>query len=144
MIKIFIDSSVIIAALISKTGASREVLIFRESSFFEGWISTKVIDEVTKVIERKSLILENDLKEILNVANLKVVKKLDPFLLLETSKWIKDKNDAHILAAAKQADVDIILTLDIRHFIKDLEVSKKSGLKIMTPGEFIKGFIKIQ
>lgn len=142
MIKVFFDSSVIVAALISKEGASRKILTFCEAGFLEGWVSEPLVTEVSGVIRRKFLQMEGEFQEILHISKLKVVKKIKPSALLKARGWIADPDDVHVLAAAKQADVDVLLTLDLRHFIKDVAVAKKSGMKILTPGEFMKGFIK--
>ena len=142
MIKIFIDSSVLIAGLISDEGASSKILSFCESKIVEGWISSQVIKEVEENIKRKIPQILNGFQKLKLSSNLKILKIPNPSILEKARKWIKDKNDAPILAAAKQLDIDVLLTLYLRHFIKDTNVSKKSELQIMTPGEFLIGFIK--
>ena len=142
-IKIFIDSSVFIAALLSETGGSAKVLNLCEVRILEGFISRKVIEEVERNIGRKFPDLKPYFDRVLKNGKLIVsnIKSKNSVKIAE--KLISDKNDAPILAAAKSAKVDVLLTLDIRHFIRDPNVSKKSGLKIMTPGEFLQGFWKI-
>lgn len=142
MIKIFIDSSVLIAGLISDDGASAKILSFCEGGIIEGWISDQVIEEVEKNIQRKIPQILNGFRELKLKSGLKVLKNLNSSIIKKAGEWIKDKNDVPILAAAKQLEVDVLLTLDLRHFIKDLNVSRKSGLKITTPGKFLQGFIK--
>ena len=143
MIKVFIDSSVIIAGLISDEGGSAKILALCESGVVEGWISDKVIEEINEVIARKFPELNIHFKKVVKIAKLKMVKNLNKKLVKEAEEWISDSNDAPILAAAKFAKVDVLLTLDIRHFIRDVEVTKKSKLQIMTPGEFLQGFVKM-
>lgn len=143
MIKVFIDSSVLIAALISKDGGSAKILSFCEAGIFEGFISTQVIEEVGKTLKRKIPELIDRFEKLKFKSDLRVLKKINPPVLKKAQNWIKDKKDVHILAAAKQLQVDVLLTLDLRHFIKDPEVAKKSNLQILTPGEFLKGFYKI-
>lgn len=142
-IKIFLDSSVIISALISAEGASRQVLTLCEAVIAKGIISNKVIEEINRVIEVKLPEIQADFDELMGRSKFEIIKKIPPDLLRKAEGWISDLNDAPILAAAKLADADVLLTLDIRHFIRDPGVSKKSGLKIMTPGEFLQGFWKI-
>ncbi len=139
-IKIFIDSSVIISAMISSEGASRQVLTLCEAETLDGVISDKVIEEVGRVIMIKFPKMKGDFEALLRIVKFKIIKKISGDLLLRAKKWISDENDVPILAAAKFAKVDVLLTLDIRHFIRDPDVSKKSKLKIMTPGEFMRGF----
>lgn len=142
-IKIFFDSSVIISAIISTEGASRKILTMCEAAILDGIISGKVVEEVNRVAKIKFPGIQMNLDEILKKAKLKIINKIPPEILSKAKSWISDSDDAPILAAAKSAEVDVLLTLDIRHFIRDLNVTKKSGLKIMTPGEFLQGFWKI-
>lgn len=142
MIKVFFDSSVLIASMLSETGGSAKILMYLEAKFFEGYISKPVVNEVNAVIARKMPEMASIFQNLLKFSKLKIVEKVEPKLLKEAEKWISDKNDAPILAAAKQISADIVLTLDLRHFIYDKDVAKKCGMKILTPGEFLKGFVK--
>lgn len=143
-IKIFIDSSVIIAALLSSDGGSAKIFKLCEAGTAEGWISNKVMEEVSRTIKRKFPELKPCFYQLLKAAGVKISKNPSRNIIKKAEGWIKDHNDAPILAAAKLAKVDVILTLDIRHFIKDTDVAKKSSMQIMTPGEFLKGFWKVE
>lgn len=142
MIRIFIDSSVIVAAMFSSEGGSSKILALCEAGLLEGNVSKHVTDEVGEVLKRKFPEMIEDFENLLKLANLKVLKKVKEAEIARAKNWISDKNDVPILAAAKQLNVDVLITLDIRHFIKDEDVSKKSGLRILTPGEFLRGFVK--
>lgn len=136
--KIFIDSSMLIAALISPQGGSAKILELCEAGLVEGHISKQVIYEITRVIERKLPALGPHFSRLLKITALKILPIVSKNLIRKASMWISDKNDAPVLAAAKFLRVDYLLTLDIRHFIKDPAVAKKSGVKIMSPGDFLK------
>ncbi|MEK7548070.1 MAG: PIN domain-containing protein [Patescibacteria group bacterium] len=140
-IKIFIDSSVVIAALLSSDGGSAKIFKLCEAGIAEGWISNTVIEEVDRNIKGKFAGLKLYFYQLLKAAGIKISKNPSKDMIKKAEAWIKDHNDAPILAAAKFAKVDVVLTLDIRHFIKDTDVAKKSGMQIMTPGEFLKGFM---
>lgn len=142
-IKIFIDSSVIIAALLSSDGGSAKIFKLCEGGIAESWISNTVMGEVARNIKRKFPELKPCFYQLLKTTGIKISKNPSKNMMKEAESWIKDKNDAPILAAAKLAKVDVVLTLDIRHFIKDTDVARKSGMQIMTPGEFLRGFWKI-
>lgn len=135
--KVFIDSSVIIASLLSATGGSTLAILFCETKMIDGFISPEVVKEIKLVIERKFPEKKKQFEKILTETNLRSIKLKDKKLITRAKKWIKDPNDAPILAAAKQANVDYLITLDIRHFIKDPNVTKKSGMRILTPGDFL-------
>lgn len=135
--KIFFDSSVLIAALFSPTGGSAKLLYYCEMEVAEGYVSTEVVDEVKTVLFRKFPTASSLFNSLLKNANLRTVKKTPPVLKKEAKNWIKDSNDAHVLASAKFAKVDVLVTLDVRDFIKNTDVSRLSGLTIMMPGELL-------
>lgn len=146
--KIFLDSSVIIAALISESGGSAQIIKLCEAGYFECWISPYVVSEIEKVIQRKFPELQKTFEALLKTQSsrrekiLKITKKTSPALIKKAEKWIQDKNDAPILAAAREINVESLLTLDIRHFITDKKVSEKSGLNIQTPGTFLQNLVQ--
>jgi predicted nucleic acid-binding protein len=45
--------------------------------------------------------------------------------------------DAPIVAAAKRAQVDYLVSLDRRHLVGVKEVAQRSGLKIVLPSELL-------
>lgn len=135
--KIFIDTSVIIAALISGKGGSAEIFRLCEIGLCECWISNYIIKETEKVIDRKLPELKGIFKKLIKIKNMKIIKKMPGRYMKKAEKWIKDKNDVTVLAAAKQINADYLITLDIRDFIEDKNVAEKSGLKIITPGNFL-------
>ena len=138
--KIFLDSSVLIAAFLSPEGGSAQILEFCEAGLLQGNISRDVIREIEEVVARKLPEIRSKIQKIIRFSALKIIGKIRPALLKKSKGWIADPGDAKILAAAKQNDVQYLITLDLRHFIKDPRVAEKSGLKILTPGDFLKMF----
>ena len=134
--KVFLDSSVLVSALLSSKGASSRLLELHEAGLLECTISEYVMKEVYSVIQRKFPELKETFDELLEVLNFKMIHQLEDTQLKFAKEWISDANDAPILAAAKKAKVDHLITLDIRHFIKATKVSKLSGLSIVTPAQF--------
>lgn len=135
--KVFFDSSVLIAAILSPAGGSAQLLYYCEMEIIEGWLSAEIIEEVRKVIHRKFPEAMKLFESLLKNASFRIVEKTPPALKKEAKKWIKDGNDAHVLASAKFAKVEVLVTLDVRDFIRDKEVTRRSGLTIMMPGELL-------
>lgn len=138
--KIFLDSSVLIAAFLSPEGGSAQILEFCEAGLLQGNISLDVLREIKEVVKRKLPEIHPQIQKIIRSSSLKVIGKIRPSLLKKSRGWIADPGDAKILAAAKQGGIQYLITLDLRHFIKDPRVAEKSGLKILTPGDFLKMF----
>lgn len=137
-IKVFLDSSVIIAGLASKKGGSYEVLAMAELKLVLPCICEDVVSEVFGNVQKK---LPGSVPYVYAL-----FKKL-PFNIIDPSeedvslaKRLINEKDASILAAAITGNVDWLLSLD-KHFLKadlmDLK-GKKDIFQICSPGEFLK------
>jgi predicted nucleic acid-binding protein len=135
--RIFLDSSVVIAALLSETGASAKILVLCETGILEGVITNEVKDEILKVVRKKFPEAGECVKELIGKC-CKIVKAKPKKSFKNPEKWIADPDDVKILLGAKSAKADYTITLDLKHFIRDPNVSKRSGLEITTPAEFLK------
>lgn len=135
--KVFLDSSVVVAALISSQGGSAKIFSLCEAGVLRGYISNDVVEEVQTVIDRKIPELGKYFSQLIKISKIKLAKNPSSETKKMAKNWISDPNDVAILAAAKEAEVDYLITLDVRHFIKDRQVAIKSGLKIVTPAEFL-------
>jgi predicted nucleic acid-binding protein len=131
VLNIFLDSSVAIAASLSATGASREVFNHAASHgwrlLLSPWVLREVRDNLADkppesarawVSLRRKAILEDD--EL----------TFDWPIAFEASK------DKPVLFSAL-ACADVLLTLDRRDF-RDLLGQTVYGLRVLTPGEFLR------
>ncbi len=134
MRRIFLDSSVIIAACGSRSGASHAVIVMAEIGLFKVLISEQVIEECDRNITKKLPKALPILKQILSVINPEILP--NP-AIADAAKWetIIESKDAPILAAALLAQSDRLLNLNTKDFTSN--VAKQSGLKLQTPSEFI-------
>lgn len=139
-LKIFLDTSTIIAGIASSRGAAKEVLNLAEIRLIEIFISKQVIIEADRNITSK---LPEMLKEFRAF-----IKILSPVLVDDpTKEEIKkyssliNQNDAPILSAAISSGADYLVTWDKKHFIKKRS-SFAVNIKIVTPGEFLQNFRK--
>jgi predicted nucleic acid-binding protein len=132
--KIFLDSSVVIAACGSRNGASHAVIVMAEIGLFKAVISEQVVIECDRNINKKLPAALPILKQILKIINPEIVP--DPSIT-ESSQWenIIESKDAPILAAALSAKADRLLSLNTKDFTSF--VAAQSGLTIQTPSEFI-------
>lgn len=137
-LKIFLDTSALIAGIASSKGAAREVLRLAEIGLVEICISRQVIVEADRNMEAK-------LPEMLDEYRM-FIESLAPILIDDPSpKEVKkyssiiNADDAPILAAAVSSGADCLVTWDKKHFIKK-NIRIGSVLKILTPGEFLRYF----
>lgn len=133
-IKVFLDSSVIIAGLASSRGGSREVLLLAELGVIIPVISEQVVTEVLRNVERK---LPQCLPEFYTLFKiLPLVMAPQPGAeTCEKAHRLLNPTDAEILDAALNAGADWLISLD-KHFL-DSYLEEKAPLRIASPGVFL-------
>lgn len=132
--KVFADANVLIAGADSRTGASNAVLLMAEIGLFQLVVSRLVLDEVERNLRKKlPLALPNFARQMAQL-QLEIVS---PPSDEEVQRWVEviEAKDAPILAAAVSAQVDRLITLNSKDFTP--EVAAKSGMHILSPGEFV-------
>ena len=132
---IFFDSSALIAGIISAQGAARALLLLAEDEKILITVSEQVITEVERNIARKAPKALQFARELILHTHIRIVRDPQIEEVLEHQDWISHPADVPILVAAVQARVDFLATLNTKHFIDDPEVSRRSGLRIGTPGD---------
>ncbi len=132
---IFFDSSALIAGIVSTQGAARAILLLAEDEKIRITVSEQVITEVERNIARKVPKALSFTRELILLANIRIVR--DPQLeeVLMHQDWISHVSDVSILVAAVRARVDFLATLNTKHFLEDPQVANRSGLRIGTPGD---------
>jgi predicted nucleic acid-binding protein len=135
MLRVFVDSSVLIAGAGSRSGASRAVLMMAEIGLYNLVLSRQVLDECERNLRRKLPAALPVFAELLANIGPEIVP--DPSSE-ESARWqtVISAKDAPILAAAVLAVPDRVLTLDMKDFTP--KVAAKSGLTIQTPSDFVK------
>lgn len=132
---IFFDSSALIAGIVSAQGAARALLLLAEDEKILISVSEQVIAEVERNIARKASKAVPFARELLLRANIRILRDPQISEILEHQDWIIHPADVPILVVASRARVDFLVTLNTKHFIDDPEVSRRSGLRIGTPGD---------
>lgn len=135
--KVFIDSSVLVAAAISSKGTAREILEQGFSKMIAVYISNDVLDETErnlKIKSPKSLSYFNKFRDSF------VAKLLNPSKrkILKAMEFIKAK-DAPIVAGAVTAKADYLVTYDRKHLLQHKqEIEKNFKVKVVTPDKLTK------
>jgi len=138
--RVFLDTSALIAGIISGTGAAREVLRLCEAGAVELLLSRQVLTEADRNISEKLPNLLSDYHHL--------IRQMDPILVedpsckeVQKATRIIHQNDAPILAAAIRVKTDFLVTWNTRHFQIE-SVREAVPFPILTPGEFLKEFRK--
>lgn len=135
--KIYLDASVIIAALLSENGGSAKVIKLSKLGYFVTITSQTVIEE----IEKHTLKIKKDKGEIQKfIINSKILVR-EKILLSEIKKVKEvDIDDAHLIVGAKLTECDFLITLDKKHLLKPNIKKYFKSLKIVTPGKLLESF----
>jgi putative PIN family toxin of toxin-antitoxin system len=136
--RVFLDTSALIAGLISSTGAARELLRLCEAGAVEVVVSKQVLVEADRTLSEKLGRLVSNFRVLM--ANMSPTLVEDPSREeVGLAAQVIDEKDAPILAAARSAKVDYLVTWNTRHF-QTASVRAAVSFKIMTPGEFLVEF----
>ena len=140
--KLFIDASVFIAAAGSPEGGSSFVLELCKRGHFRALCTKLVLLEAERNIHRK-LGAGALLRFYQGLAELDPTLEAPPTPEEITScEPIVGEKDAHVLAAALKSGADVLLTLDRRHFMTEKVRDARLGLKIATPGDFLRELVE--
>lgn len=136
-LKVFIDSSVLIAAAISPTGSARDLIISSLNNKFKVILSDLVLEETARNLSNKAPIALPALQLFLEALNPEVVSP-PKSLILKVSKVI-DLRDAPIVAGAISSKADYLVSFDRKHLLQQKqEIQSHFKLKVVTPDELLK------
>lgn len=132
---LFLDSSALVAGVISTTGASRALLLLAETGVITIIISEQVVVETERAIARKAPKALVDFRQALRQIGLRIVPSPATEIVAANADIIGDPTDVPIVLAAMHAQADYLVTLNRRDFIDDPAVAAKSGLRIGAPAD---------
>lgn len=136
MISAFVDSSVLFAAALSSSGASREILRYGIRGTVDLTISDLVLEEVRRNLVAKRPKAVTLMEVLIEAVRFRVVNpsKRD---VARAAQYTALK-DAPIVAAAGRANVDYLVSLDRRHLVGQTVITQASGLNIVLPEELLR------
>lgn len=133
--RIFTDSSVWFSAVCSSTGGSAFIFSLAPKKI-QLITSQTVLAEVEKNIRQKLEFYH--LERFFNLtAKASLIDGLPGKSLINRARKVIVKKDAVILAEAKRAKVDFLITLDRKHFLTSKVKQFMRKAIICLPGEFI-------
>ncbi len=138
-INLFLDSSALMAGIVSAKSAARVLLLLAESGHVAVTISEQVLTETERAIARKAPTALNDLRQAILASKARIVRDPSPEDVTAHPNLISHAADVPIVLAARQAKVDDLVTLNRKHFMDDPEVAIQAGLRIGTPGDAFSG-----
>jgi predicted nucleic acid-binding protein len=136
-VNIFLDSSALIAGVLSANGAAHTLLMFGEDETILLTISEWVVRESEEVLNRKSPRNIKALRSSLLTSKFQIVPDPSDEEIRANLYLVEDPDDVPVLLAAVKARVDYLATHDHKHFLDDPKVAERAGIKIGTPGDVL-------
>ena len=135
MKRIFIDSSVLFSAAYSSKGHSRDLILMAARGEIDLVLSQFVLTETKRNLTEEAPDALVWLDLLLIALPFELVQPLKEEVL-EAAKYVALK-DAPIVAAAKKAKVDLLITMDQKHLLGKPELADFAGVEIVTPKEAV-------
>lgn len=132
---VFLDSSVILAAAISTTGASHAIIVLAEIGFIRPLVSSQVLEEVERNLKAKTPRALPYFDQLAAALNWEIAPEPTAEAIAACARASAPK-DAPILAAAMAVKPARLLTLDAKH-LNTPEAKAISKLAIQSPAEFV-------
>jgi predicted nucleic acid-binding protein len=132
--RVFLDTSVLFAAVWSESGGSRLILKLGEAGVVSLWVGPWVLREAEAVLERKWPESRPQMALLLDRAQVQVGPE-DQALTLARSA-VDHGPDAQVLAEALEIGVEYFVSLDRKHLVGN---PRTESLPVMlgTPGDFL-------
>ena len=131
-IQVFLDSDVIVSSLLSRTGASYEVI---KNSPTKKFASLTVKEEVSEVAKRLKIKNQKVLR-VFGSVKLISIKLTKQEILKNYQKYVFDEEDSHVVAGAKISQARFLLTHNLKHYKVD-DISANLGIIVLRPGSFL-------
>jgi predicted nucleic acid-binding protein len=141
IVKLFLDSNVILSGLLSDKGAPRIILdiLSLNLPFLSGLTGEFNVLEIERNLKRKLPGLFSVYRKYFSRINLQIVPLPRPAELKDFFGMATEK-DVPVLVSAIRGGADFLITGDKKHFGK-IKLPAPHALKIVTPSEFVDLFL---
>lgn len=133
-IRVFVDSDVVISSLLSISGAAYTLL--HDTKKVELYVSNFSTLELKKVADRLQLDRGKLQKVISTCFDTVKINQTHEKVQGRFAPYVRDIDDAHIVAGAKAAKVRFLVSYNIRHFESE-KLNRDFKIILLTPGLFL-------
>lgn len=138
-LRVFLDTSVVFAAVLSSSGGSRKLFLLAEAGVLKLVVGPTVLQECDEVVRRKVPGSLSKLAQLLAAAQTETAARASKRQIKTAQSYVRYIPDAHVLAEAIQTKPDWFVTHDKEHFLKRRNIIKLP-FEIGTPGDLIQKF----
>ena len=134
--EIFLDTSVIIASVMSLTGGARLLFHLAQAGTVKLLVGSGVLGEAEEVMQRKAPELLGLLAQLLDEAGIEISGPPTAAQQKKARSLLSYAPDANVLAQAMAAKSDWLISHDKKHFVDNPGLNDLP-FKIGTPGDVI-------
>jgi predicted nucleic acid-binding protein len=138
-LKVFLDTSVLFAAVYSETGGARLILKLGEAGAVSLWIGPQVLKEAEEVLGRKSPKSMAYFALLLDRPGIQVGEEPDEAMIRQAQSVIDYLPDSRVLAEALCVGADYMVSFDQEHLLGNPQARKLPFL-IGTAGDFLEWY----
>ena len=134
---IYLDTSVVFAAVLSPVGGSRLVFQLSEAGALRIVLGPHLLKEAEEVVRRKMLSSLPELARLLSAARVEVRETVGMEYLEQARRLVSYQPDAYVLAEALAIRPDWFITHDKVHFLRDENLKQNLPFQMGTPGDLL-------
>lgn len=131
-IKVFLDSDVVISAMLSSKGASFEII---KNLQIKKIISKAVKTEAEEVVQRLQ-ISDTNMQQIFRKVEVIELKLEKARVAEEFVPYVFDEEDSHVVAGALKSTARFLLTHNLKHYRTE-KIKQDFDIITMKPGMFL-------
>ena len=131
MIRAFVDASVLVAAVLSPTGGASAHL----EMAIRGRVDLLISDDIVEEVKRNVPKLADKFGALLELVPFSYVSVTPEDVSAALSYTVA--KDAHVVAAAKKAAVDYLVTFDEKHLLRNEELRQSVAFDMLKPGDLL-------
>jgi len=135
-LKVFLDTSVIFAAVLSKTGGARKLFHLGESEVLHLIVGPTVLRQADEVVRRKVPASVPTLAQLLSIGRVETAPISTKKQLELARALVRYPPDARVLAEAIRGNPDWFVTHDKEHFLR-MRNDTVLPFRIGTPGDLL-------
>jgi len=137
--RVFLDTSVLFAAVWSESGGSRLILKLGEAGAVALWVGPTVLKEAEAVLRRKSPESRPHMALLLDRAQVQVGPEAGTEALAQALSAVDYLPDAQVLAEAVEIGVNYFVSLDQKHLVGNPRAEHLS-FPVGAPGDFLEWY----
>ncbi|HHY98531.1 MAG TPA: PIN domain-containing protein [Firmicutes bacterium] len=138
-IRVFLDASILFAAVWSETGGARLILKLGEAGAIELWTGPWTLRETDAVLDRKSPKSKSYFALLLDRARIQVGPEASRGDMEKAESVVDYAPDARVLAEALTAGADYFVSFDRKHLIGNPRTGQLP-FRLGTAGDFIEWY----